>query len=359
VPLFMLMYCHRYMRLQRQGLERFMLGYTVVCTVLIGAYLKAWISKDVMAAIWLPFNLATNLYMLHILWRLQRNARSLAPFVLALALAFFVVSDVHDRLIVTATFERWVSFDATYWRPLSAVLLAFSFCLLIADQFVLAVQDVQQSAAQRQQALASERARIMREMHDGLGAQLMTALRGVERGGMDKLQMAQALQEGLDELRLLMDSSDNDQPLQAALANWRNRWDARLATVGLALRWEMDDGLDHVALPGDTVLQIMRVLQEATANVIKHAQASEVLVRAVVQADPHHPGERALLLQVIDNGVGLSGDASGAAVNRASGAGRGLGNMRQRAMLIGASVATESRSDASGAQVTLRLPLPV
>lgn len=62
--------------------------------------------------------------------------------------------------------------------------------------------------SERASARAQERARLNREIHDGLGAQLITALRGVERDALSKDQVVQTLQEGLDELRLLMDSSD-------------------------------------------------------------------------------------------------------------------------------------------------------
>ena len=71
--------------------------------------------------------------------------------------------------------------------------------------------------SERASARAQERARFNREIHDGLGAQLITALRGVERGALDKQQVAQTLQEGLDELRLLMDSSDLGQSLHLSL----------------------------------------------------------------------------------------------------------------------------------------------
>ena len=349
VPLLMLMYCHRYLNIQRRGLERFMLIYTIICTGLMGAYLFSWISKDALAVIWLPFNVATDVYMLHILWRLLRRSVNPAPFLLAVALAFFVVADLHDRVIVTATLDRLVSFDATYWRPLSGLLLSFAFCLLVADQFIGVVDEARKGAADQQRAVASERERIMREMHDGLGAQLMTALRGIERGAFGKDQVVQSLHEGLDELRLLMDSTDNTQPLQTALANWRNRWDSRLAATGLTLQWTLGDALEDIELPGDTVLQIMRVLQEAGANIVKHAQASEAAVSAQVRAGTN--GARAFVLEIADNGIGLpSADASRG--------GRGIRNMRQRAQQIGATFEVAERSDGMpGTIVRLSLPL--
>ena len=103
---------------------------------------------------------------------------------------------------------------------------------------------------------------------------------GVERGALSKEQVAQTLQEGLDELRLLMDSSDLGRSLHDALAAWRNRWDARLQALGMQLRWSVDDELESLELGSDATLQVMRVLQEAVANAVKHSGAQHVTVLA-------------------------------------------------------------------------------
>ncbi|MDZ4128122.1 MAG: histidine kinase, partial [Hydrogenophaga sp.] len=85
---------------------------------------------------------------------------------------------------------------------------------------------------------------------------------GVERGTLSKERVAQTLQEGLDELRLLMDAGDLGQSLHRALATWRNRWDSRLEAIGLNLRWEVGHDLEQLELGSNATLQVMRVLQE-------------------------------------------------------------------------------------------------
>jgi signal transduction histidine kinase len=336
------MYCHRYLQIKRPKLERFMIGYTFICTLLIGVYLNGGISKDMMATVWLPFNLATDAYLLYILWKLLRGAIRVAPVVLAIALAFFVVSDIHDRLIVTAAFGNLVGFDSTYWRSLAAVLLSFSFVLLVADQLINAIDDAKQSRAAREQAQATERSRITREIHDGIGAQLMTALRGVERGALSQDQISQSLQDGLDELRLLMDSADIGSDLHGALIAWRNRWEPRLNALQLTLDWHMADVVEQVKLPQEVVLQIIRILQESVANVVKHAYASKIEVAVAVQTGK-------LVLRISDNGVGLPAE-------QASVASRGMKNMKQRAEQIGANYSIQKiEAPAHGTQVELSL----
>ena len=198
---------------------------------------------------------------------------------------------------------------------------------------------------ERRQARTQERERLNREMHDGLGAQLITALRGVERGALSKDQVADALQQGLDELRLLMDASDLGRSLHGALLAWRNRWEDRLLAVGIVLEWQLDAALEHVELGSDTTLQIMRVLQEATTNVVKHADASVLHVSASRQND-------ALVLEIADNGRGLPAPLANVSNwvpgltpeptpqpgNSVYGKGRGLRNMRQRCDQMGATL---------------------
>jgi signal transduction histidine kinase len=205
-------------------------------------------------------------------------------------------------------------------------------------------------ATARQSARQQERERLLRDMHDGLGAQLMTALRGVERGALGRDQIAQSLLDGLDELRMLMDSADMGADLSAALAAWRNRWDARLGAVDVQLHWELDDSMDDVVLSSDQLLQVMRVLQESATNVVKHAQARNMHVQ--VRVEGQAPGPQVLLFALQDDGQGL------AAPDGTPGH-RGLRNMRHRAETIGAMLEVGNRpAPERGCCVVLRVPLP-
>ena len=203
-------------------------------------------------------------------------------------------------------------------------------------------------ATARSSARQQERERLLRDMHDGLGAQLMMALRGVERGALRREQIIQSLQDGLEELRMMMDSADMGGDLSVALAAWRNRWDARLGAVGVQLHWHLDDGLEAVGLGSDQLLQVMRVLQEAATNVVKHAQAQNMHVRAEVQ---QATGTRVLAITLQDDGIGLPS-------HEGLPGQRGLQNMRHRAEGIGAHLEIGNLPPPQrGCRVALRVSL--
>ena len=200
----------------------------------------------------------------------------------------------------------------------------------------------------REAGRLQEREHLLREMHDGIGAQLVTALRGIERGALQPQQVVQSLQDSLDELRMLMDSTDVSAYLPSALAAWRNRWDAKLAAAGVALEWHLDDSLDAIALSGDANLQVMRILQEAAANVVKHSRAQRMTLNAKV-VDQND--RKILLIQITDDGVGLSQEGSRAGA-------RGIKNMLHRAAEMGGQVTiTSPVAPLTGCDVVLTVPL--
>lgn len=146
----------------------------------------------------------------------------------------------------------------------------------------------------------------------------------------------------MDDLRLVFDVSDNrDGQLQTLVADVRYRMDGRLMPMGFKVEWLIElDGMP--ALSSASSLQLMRVLQEALTNAMRHADATDIQVRL-----QYLPGEGALLMQVHDNGVGMTQEPRRM--------GRGLGNMARRATALCAEL--DIQSDDSGTTVQLRCKL--
>jgi signal transduction histidine kinase len=194
---------------------------------------------------------------------------------------------------------------------------------------------------EQERAIAGERKRIMSDMHDGVGGQLISTLSMVEQGDVTVADVATALRECIDDLRLTIDSlepTEND--LLPVLGNFRYRIEQRLKGRGIELDWQVNELPRFSNLTAQSVLHVLRILQEAFANVLKHAQASAVKVTTGVDAS----GGNAYI-RLHDNGIGFVGDR----------AGYGLRNMRQRARMLGGDLDIQS----SSVGTTLNLLLPV
>jgi signal transduction histidine kinase len=185
---------------------------------------------------------------------------------------------------------------------------------------------------ERMQATAAERQRIMQDMHDGLGTQLVSSLMLVERGALTQAQVAQVLRESIDDMRLAIDAlAQGNSDLLAALGNLRYRMEPRFRAAGIELIWDARGMPEELNINPDAVLPILRIVQESLTNALKHSGARAVSVALQVTQD----GDDAPTLQIriTDNGKGITGERVG---------GRGLLNMRSRAGKIGGTLTLES-----------------
>jgi signal transduction histidine kinase len=119
----------------------------------------------------------------------------------------------------------------------------------------------------------------------------------------------------------------------------RYRLQRRIGAAGVALRWDMDDLPTLEWLDPSLALDLSRLVQEAIANALNHARATELQLAA------RQSGEEVELL-IRDNGRGFAGTPH---------AGRGLRTMETRAQRLGGRLTIQSALDA-GTTITLRLP---
>lgn len=198
---------------------------------------------------------------------------------------------------------------------------------------------------ERERAVTGERERIMLDMHDGMGGQLVSTLAMVESGRFTVPAVTDAIQAALDDMRLVIDSLDPvEGDLLTLLGMVRARLEPRLARHGLQFDWRV---ADLPPLPGfgpESALQALRIVQEAITNVVKHAGARTITVRtgAMAAAD----GTPGVFVDVADDGRGFGGEHPG---------GRGLANMRRRAAALSGVVRVEAATP--GTVVHLWLPL--
>ncbi len=98
----------------------------------------------------------------------------------------------------------------------------------------------------------------------------------------------------------------------------------------------------HGSVPGEVSTAFFRILQEALTNVIRHAQASSVVIRLDLSGDP-------LTLDVVDNGRGITQDEIDFPKSL------GVLGMRERAAAVGGTVEFGAGDD-RGTVVRVSLP---
>ena len=202
----------------------------------------------------------------------------------------------------------------------------------------------QASAAQENQAAIAERARIMQDMHDGLGSQLVSSMAMAQSGELTSAQTYDLLRSCIDDLRLAIDSSSQtDGSLALALGNLRFRMEPRLKAAGIGLRWNTQDLEDPLPLAPQYQLPLLRIIQETITNTLKHAHAKNMSVSVSSSATE-------LLIEISDDGSGF--DVLKA---RQTLQGKGLNSLDKRARILGAVLVVTSSPQGTLTRLNLRL----
>jgi signal transduction histidine kinase len=211
--------------------------------------------------------------------------------------------------------------------------------------------------AERQRDLERERARIARDIHDDLGAQLtrITMMSESARGDLaNPGRTAACLEKIYDTARELTRSMDEIvwavsprhdtlESLAAYLEKFAHDW---LAGVGIRCRLDLPLQFPEWHLTSEVRHNVFLAFKEALHNAVKHSGASEVMVRLTLKAESFD-------LAVEDNGRGFAVVDKIKTVSAAQGraaSGNGLENMRRRLAATGGSCEIKSAPGA-GTQV--------
>jgi signal transduction histidine kinase len=292
---------------------------------------------------------------------------------LALLLAFYSVgAHCDDRrsysvgvvavaAIAAADLARPGSFSANGFRP--GAWLVFAIALLVgrdlrrrrqrvADLEDRAAQLEREREEQAQQAVAEERGRIARELHDVIAHSVSVIVVQAQAGPhlVDDPQRVVGVfraiessgRDALVELRRLLGilrSEDEELAIgpQPGLGSLQSLVE-QMHTAGLPVQLRIEG--ESVHLPAGVDLSAYRIVQEALTNVVKHAggAAAEVVIRY---------GPSVLELAIVDDGHGRATSRNGA--------GHGLIGMRERVALYGGTLEAGTK-DGGGYAVRARLP---
>src|SRR6185369_15178781 len=205
---------------------------------------------------------------------------------------------------------------------------------------------------ERQAALDKERARIARDIHDDLGGTLtqVSLLSGLALRdwkspdkSFEHVQListtARQVIKSLDEIVWAVNPRNDTLP---ELINYISQFAVDyLRTANIRCRVKALEHPPRRAVSSETRHSLFLAVKEALTNVVRHAHATEVLLRISATAD-------SVSIAIEDNGTGFERHPNGAGAD-------GLQNMRQRMEEIGGEFHVESMPG-SGTRVSLTYP---
>jgi signal transduction histidine kinase len=281
--------------------------------------------------------------------------------VIALTLVIALLAGLHDVALIS----QFVNSESIYLLPYSGILIFGGFLYAIHRRYVRAIEDHEASQLilahrlkeqekelkanylrlrelERKETLSIERQRLMSDMHDGIGSSLLTALAAVEQKTLPQSALTEILHSCIDDLRLVIDSLDPDEnDLVSLLANIRHRHHQRVLPSELNIEWDIDDTPPSNRFQPSEALHLMRIIQEALNNILKHASAKQVKVTTRSNTD-------GIDVVITDDGRGFDPHS----VTH----GRGLRSMQRRSRQLGGALELVT---APGEGTSLILSLPV
>jgi signal transduction histidine kinase len=209
----------------------------------------------------------------------------------------------------------------------------------------LAASEAARRALEVSGAVTHERDRLMREIHDGIGSSLVTAIAASERQGK-AVDGPSMLKRALTDLRIAVDSLEPvGGDIATLMASLRYRVEPDIKKAGIEFDWQVEEVPEFDWLDAVNALHVLRTFQEAFSNIVGHAEATKITVRC--HAEMRH--ERAgVLIEVADNGIGFVDDGGPR--------GHGLRNMTSRAEALDGELEHVSRPGL-GTSVSLWLPV--
>jgi signal transduction histidine kinase len=193
-----------------------------------------------------------------------------------------------------------------------------------------------------EQVTAKERKRIAADLHDDLGAKLLTIVHT-----SDNERIATLGREALEEMRLSVRGlGGRAMQLGDAIGDWRSEVMMRMSQGGVELNWNTPDDLlmSERAMSARAYVQTTRILREAVSNILKHSGAThaEISIRQDIND---------FELTIADNGKGIPTELDGK-LDR----GHGMSTMKGRAKQLQGQCLVES---GPGYGTTIRLTLPL
>jgi two-component system, NarL family, sensor histidine kinase UhpB len=344
--------------------------------------MRTWVPYTIHISFWVV--IASVVFALFILSKTlvrEAGARWFERSMIAFSMSAFAL----DRL--SAIWKLHSPWDASLpitlgWSNIVGGLLGLSVVVALAREasearrVVLSANDVlraklakreaelsesyaRESEVQKQAVLFAERQRLLRDMHDGIGGQLVSLQMQLRNQNLAQVDIEYAVSNSLNDLRLIVDALDDaDFSLVDALLHFERRVRDQLKSSGIAFEAEeliqdSPQDLRSLALGPKATLHLLRILQEAISNAVRHAKPNKIQLRTELS-----PEQITFTLQ--DNGVGMLRSQADALTGKS---GQGMHNMQGRASALGGLLSIgladpEFARENPGCKLLLKLQTP-
>lgn len=239
------------------------------------------------------------------------------------------------------------------WLIAGAMVLAVILLLLLFNRYRLKQKNLlQQQLNQQQKAQASavmetqedERKRIAEDLHDSLGHLLSTVklnLQTLPNGQTQVHNSLQLLNQASEEIRNITFNLMPRTLEEGGLVPALNELAAKVTNAGTVKVLLHVHDMDRFVLEKQSQFNIYRIVQEAVNNILKHAEASEINIQLIGQADH-------ITIMIEDDGKGFDPGTNSK--------GRGLKNIVTRSLWLKGSLNIDS-TPGRGTTITTEIPI--
>jgi len=347
-------FIHRHLNIDRPMMERLLLVFAGLAATSYIMHFFVLLTK--VNVYFHAASLLLGLYNIFTTARATIKTPSIRNFSLFLPILVITLLSAHDNL-----FSHGITVDAWYAQfysgQLATPLLMGFLLVVLTKDFVNALQGARRANLELEQRVADisqklentyqekrgiekrrtemqERERIYRDLHDDLGAKLLSLVYGAE----DESQQ-QLARSAIADIRSLV-SSQNHEPdeLIGFAGTWHKECRERCEQADITLDWQVDE---EIYLTHVTGHHLTRVLRELLTNAIKYAACDTITIRA-------EDDNSKLALYFADDGCGFEEDPQALTGNP----GTGIQGIHYRLMKIAGS-ATWYSTDGEGTRVEI------
>lgn len=345
-------FIHRHLKLERPMLEQFLLVFVSLAVI---SYCVQYLVLAQKANIYFhAAALLIGLYNIFVTGSASFKAPTVRHFSLFIPVVIITLLGFHDNLFSHGiTSNAW--YAQFYSGQLATPLLMGFLLVVLSKNFVNALQSARRANVELEQRVADiskklessyqekrgieqrrtemhERERIYRDLHDDLGAKLLSLVYGAE----DEHQQ-QLARSAIADIRSLV-SSQNHEPdeLVGFAGTWHQECRERCEEAAITLDWQVHE---EIYLTHVTGHHLTRILRELLTNAIKYADCKVITIKAEDE-------DAQITLCFQDDGCGFDEHKQNGAAKQ----GTGIEGIRNRLMKI-AGVASWETAEGEGTRV--------